>query len=117
MSDVSDEASKTALEIFGAAMGGKATYAGAGVSAASWWFSSEAGVILGIFLGVVGLCVQVYFKLLHDRRERQYHEVRMEEIFKAMAPQPSRVTRTRRTATARPVKKATSTSKEKEAAQ
>ena len=70
----------TAAEVVGAAIGSKATYAGAGVSAASWWLSSEAGVFAGIALGLIGLVVNVYFKLRPDSRERTEHEARMAAI-------------------------------------
>ena len=81
-----DEATKAAAEAVGAAVGSKATYAGAGVSAASWWLSSEAGVLVGILLGVLGLAVNVYFKCRKDRRERESRrrdEARKEELHAA----------------------------------
>lgn len=81
-----DEATKAVVETVGAAVGSKATYAGAGVSAASWWLSSEAGVLFGILLGTLGLAVNVYFKCRKDHRERESRrrdEARKEELHAA----------------------------------
>lgn len=75
-----NETTHAAAEVLGAAIGSKATYAGAGVSAASWWLSSEAGVLIGITLGVIGLAVNVFFKLRTDQRERDEHAARMRAI-------------------------------------
>ena len=77
---MSNETTSAAAEGFGAAIGSKVTYAGAGVSAASWWLSSEAGVFVGIALGVIGLIVNVYFKLRRDKREHAEHQARMAAI-------------------------------------
>lgn len=74
------ETTSAAVEAVGAAIGSKVTYAGAGVSAASWWLSSEAGVFAGIALGLIGLIVNVHFKLRSDSRERAEHEARMAAI-------------------------------------
>lgn len=77
---MSNETTTAAAEVVGAAIGSKATYAGAGVSAASWWLSSEAGVFAGIALGLIGLLINVHFKLRRDTRERTEHEARMAAI-------------------------------------
>lgn len=63
-----------------AALGSKATYAGAGASVAGWLFSSEFGVLAGIVLGVAGLLVNIYFRRLQDRREQREHEARMRKL-------------------------------------
>lgn len=63
-----------------AAAGSKATYAGAGASISSWLFSSEAGVLAGIVLGVLGLIVNTIFKVREDRRKQAEHEARMTEL-------------------------------------
>lgn len=77
---MSNETTTAAAEVVGAAIGSKVTYAGAGVSAASWWLSSEGGVLVGIALGVIGLIVNVHFKLRRDRREHAEHTARMAAI-------------------------------------
>lgn len=63
-----------------AAVGSKVTYAGAGTSVAGWLFSSEFGMLAGLFLGVVGLLVNVYFKRRQDAREQMEHEARMRKL-------------------------------------
>lgn len=77
---MSNETTTAAAEVVGAAIGSKVTYAGAGVSAASWWLSSEGGVLVGIALGVIGLIVNVHFKLRRDKREYAEHVARMAAI-------------------------------------
>lgn len=77
---MSNETTTAAAEVVGAAVGSKATYAGAGVSAASWWLSSEAGVVIGIALGVLGLVVNIYFKLRSDGREQRLLQAKLEAI-------------------------------------
>lgn len=63
-----------------AAAGSKATYAGAGASLSGWLLSSEAGVMFGIVLGIIGLLVNFYFKRREDRRLQAEHDARMAEI-------------------------------------
>lgn len=75
-----DETAKAAAEVVGAAVGSKATYAGAGVSAASWWLSSEAGVVIGFALGVLGLIVNIYFRRKDDKRKQEMHQAQLDAI-------------------------------------
>lgn len=63
-----------------AAVGSKATYTGAGFSLSGWLLSSEAGVLFGIVIGVIGLGVNFYFKRREDRRLQEEHNARMDEI-------------------------------------
>lgn len=63
-----------------AAVGSKATYAGATASATSWLLSSEAGVLAGIVVGVCGLAVNFYFKRREDARLQAEHDARMSSI-------------------------------------
>lgn len=76
MSDVR----QTTIDATLAAAGSKATYTGAGASLVGWLTSSEAGVIFGIVLGVIGLLVNLYFKHRDDRRQQTEHEARMRAI-------------------------------------
>lgn len=71
---------QTTIDATLAAAGSKATYAGAGTSLLSWLASSEAGVVFGIVLGVVGLLVNLYFKWRDDKRQQIEHEARMRAI-------------------------------------
>lgn len=63
-----------------AAAGSKVTYTGAGTSLLGWLTSSEAGVVIGIVLGIVGLLVNLYFKHREDKRQQVEHETRMRAI-------------------------------------
>lgn len=54
--------------------------AGAVWSFFSWFASSQAGVLFGILLGVIGLTVNIYFKRRQDIREQREHEARMKRI-------------------------------------
>lgn len=69
-----------AMEAAAAAIGSKATQAGAGVSILGWLTSSEAGVVIGIVLGLVGLVVNFWFKWREDKRQQVAHEARMRAI-------------------------------------
>jgi len=60
-----------------AAVGSKATYAGASGSILSWFLSSEFGILMGILIGVAGLLVNWYYKAKEDRRQQTEHEKRM----------------------------------------
>ena len=62
------------------ALSSKATYAGAGASFWGWLTSSEAGVVFGIVLGIVGLLLNLYFKRREDARQQVEHEARMRAI-------------------------------------
>lgn len=71
---------QTTIDATLAAAGSKATYAGAGASLVGWFTSSEAGVVIGIALGVLGLLINVYFKHREDKRQQEEHETRMRAI-------------------------------------
>ena len=75
-----EQTTQTAVEVVGAAIGSKATYTGSGFAAASWLFSSEAGVLIGIAVGVTGLCVNIYYRRKRDRREQELHHARLDAI-------------------------------------
>lgn len=74
------QASNTTIDAAVAAAGSKATYAGAGASISSWLFSSEAGVLCGIVIGLAGFAVNFYFKRREDKRLQEEHEARMREF-------------------------------------
>lgn len=59
------------------ASGNKVTQTGALTSVGSWIVSSEAGVIIGLIVGVSGLVMQWYFNRRRDKREQAEHEARM----------------------------------------
>lgn len=75
-----DNLKQTTIDATLAAAGSKATYTGAGASLVGWLTSSEAGVIFGIVLGVIGLLVNLYFRHRDDKRQQIEHEARMRAI-------------------------------------
>ena len=68
---------QTTFEAAIAATASKATYGGAGASVISWLMSSEFGVLMGILIGVIGLCINWYYKHKEDRRQQKEHEQKM----------------------------------------
>ena len=75
-----NEVKQTTLDATLAAVGSKATYTGAGTSVLGWWASSEAGVIIGIVLGIIGLAFNWYFRRREDYRQEAEHQARMAKI-------------------------------------
>lgn len=72
-----------ALEQFDAtvaAVGSKATFAGAATSLWGWITSSQFGVVAGVFIGIAGLALNWYFKRRTDQREQREHEARMRKL-------------------------------------
>lgn len=63
-----------------ASVASKATYVGAGTSFIGWLTTSEAGVAVGIILGIVGFIVNLYFKRREDRRQQEQYEAQMRAI-------------------------------------
>jgi ABC-type transport system involved in cytochrome bd biosynthesis fused ATPase/permease subunit len=83
-----EQATSHAIDATLAATGSKATYTGAGMTIGSWFLSSEFGVLMGVFIGVLGLGVQWYYKhkltklevhlrQKEDARRQAEHEQRM----------------------------------------
>ena len=68
------------LDAAASALASKVTYAGAGTSVFGWLTSSEAGVVIGIVLGLLGLLVNYYFRRREDRRQQTEHEAKMRAI-------------------------------------
>lgn len=64
----------------------KATYTGAWATIASWFLSSEFGVLVGVVLGVAGLLVNWYYRSRHDRRQQERHEMLLEQIRAGRVP-------------------------------
>ena len=55
------------------------TYGGAGTAVVAGLSLSEVGVIIGIVVGIVGLCLQWYYAHRRDLREAEQHAKRMAE--------------------------------------
>lgn len=66
-----------AIEATIAAVGSKATYGGASATVASWFLSSEFGMLMGIVIGIAGLITNFYFKHKEDKRQQAEHDRRM----------------------------------------
>lgn len=62
-----------ATEVTLAAIGSKATYAGAWTSVVGWLMSSEFGVVAGILLGICGLLVNWHYRRKQDKRDEARH--------------------------------------------
>lgn len=63
-----------------ASVGSKSTYGGAATTGASWFLSSEFGVLVGLILGLSGFALNWYYSRKRDRREEMEHELRIREI-------------------------------------
>jgi len=75
-----DTNNQIAFEATMAAAGSKATYGGASATVASWFLSSEFGMLMGILIGIVGLVINFYFKLKEDKRKQVEHDRRMSKM-------------------------------------
>ena len=60
-----------------AAVGTKATYAGAGVSGLGWFLSNEFFGLAGVVIGTFGLLITWYYKHKANKRHEREHELRM----------------------------------------
>jgi hypothetical protein len=65
-----------------AAAASKSTYTGSGLMITGWLFSSEAAILVGMIVGVLGLAVNIYFRVKQDRREEREHKKRMKDLDK-----------------------------------
>ncbi len=74
---VMDTTKDIAFEATMATVGSKATYGGASATVASWFLSSEFGMLMGIFIGIAGLVINFYFKHKEDKRKQEEHDRRM----------------------------------------
>jgi hypothetical protein len=63
-----------------AAAASKSTYTGSGLMITGWLFSSEAAILVGMIVGVLGLAVNIYFRIKQDRREEKEHKERMKDL-------------------------------------
>lgn len=74
------EVHDSTLDAAVSAAASKVTYAGAGTSFFGWLTSSEAGVVIGIVIGVIGLATNIYFRRREDRRQQEEHDAKMRAI-------------------------------------
>lgn len=61
-----------------AAVGSKATYAGAGVSGVGWFLSNEFFGLAGVLIGLSGLLITWHYKRQAHRLRVREHELRAE---------------------------------------
>jgi hypothetical protein len=63
-----------------AAAASKSTYTGAGLTITGWLLSSEAAILVGMVVGILGLCINFIFRLREDRRQERLHQERLKKL-------------------------------------
>jgi hypothetical protein len=66
-----------ARDAIGVAAGKTATFSGAGAAFVFGLSANEFAALVGVFVGIAGLCVQVYYNRRRDRREDELHAVKL----------------------------------------
>lgn len=59
------------------ALGSNTTYTGATTTTISWLLSSEAGIAMGILIGLLGLLMNWHYSRKRDKREQAAHDAMM----------------------------------------
>jgi hypothetical protein len=70
----------TAADVTLASIANKATYAGATSALYGGFTANELAAIGGFAVAVIGLIVQVYFKIKSDRRDSELHKERLASL-------------------------------------
>lgn len=65
-----------------AAVGTKATYAGAGVSGLGWFLSDEFFGLAGVLIGLAGLLITLHYKRQAHKLRVREHELRAELLLR-----------------------------------
>lgn len=65
-----------------AAAASKSTYTGSGLMITGWLLSSQMAVLVGMIVGILGLVVNVYFKVKQDRRDQALHDEKIKQLKK-----------------------------------
>lgn len=68
---------KEAVDATMIGVGHKATLTGVGTVGFGWLFTSEAAVLYGLIIGLLGIGIQLFFGFRKDRREHAEHKARM----------------------------------------
>lgn len=71
---------RDAIEAGIAATASKSTYAGAVSMFVGWVVSSNGAILVGMLVGVAGLCVNWYYKHKDDKRAARLHELKIERL-------------------------------------
>lgn len=71
---------KEAIEVTVAAAASKSTYAGAISMFVGWLLSNDAAILMGMLVGLIGLCVNWYYKHKADTRHTVEHQLRVERL-------------------------------------
>lgn len=71
------------LDATASAVASKVTNGGAAMTLLSWITASDIGVYVGIFIGIAGLLVNLYFKRRQDRRLETAHKAFMSKLDQA----------------------------------
>lgn len=69
-----------AAELVVASAASKSTYAGAASMFFGWVASSEAAIVIGMVVGVLGLLINWYYKAKADRRAELLYKARLDRI-------------------------------------
>lgn len=64
-------------DAIGVAVGKTATFSGAGAAFVFGLSANEFAALVGVFVGIAGLCVQWYYNRRRDRREDELHAVKL----------------------------------------
>ena len=63
-----------------AAAASKSTYTGAGLTITGWLVSSEAAILVGMIVGILGLIVNFLLRLRVDRRQERLHQEQIKKL-------------------------------------
>lgn len=72
--------SENATDAIGLLAAKTATYGGGASAFVFGLTANEVAALGGLAVGVIGLCVQVYYNRRKDRREAEYHTERMADL-------------------------------------
>lgn len=75
-----DAVSDIARDATIASVAHKATYAGAGVATYGGLTANEIAAFGGLIIAVVGVLIQLLFRLREDRRNAEYHRERLANV-------------------------------------
>lgn len=74
---MSQQAVEVAAAASAAAVASKFTYSGSLAALGGWLVSSEAAVVVGVLVGVLGLAVQWYYRHREFKLRLREHDARM----------------------------------------
>ena len=84
------DAKAQAFDAAASSVASKATQLGAGTAFASWFLSSEFGMLAGIAIGLVGLGINWHYRRRDDRRQERREKREAEEFRLRMSRPPEK---------------------------